>query len=519
MNTHKLFSELDKAIRLTSSKTEQLKTNDLSLRDRIKSHFKDKGWNIPVFCRQGSYPLNTNLNPIKDGEYDLDDGVYFICPRSDRESVSTYHGRITEAVDGHAKEVIDKNTCVRVVYADGHHIDLPCYWMEQDGDTPELAHKSKEFIKSDPKEFKSWVDSKISQSNSNGQLRRMIRYFKAWMDYRENCNSSLNLASGFIWTILVCENFVKSDRDDSAFKDVAEAIKNKLDANFSCYRPTTPQHEDLLEGYSKDSLLKELANLVKNAQDAIDAESEEESADCWRKIFGDRFPKGEKPKTGGKTKTSAVVAPPVVAATKPYYEPSNAKHAMTMEITNDLMSKVHECFPKLHHSPERSEITGTMSFCSKYEMKKNGLGNVVPAKPDDPDSFSGEYRIRIDLPSTGIPKVFETSGKISEVAQRLGMKQIDLHVFPDGSCCLDYITTMMPANLDIYQFITNKVYPFLAWQAYFDKYEMCPPCGEHSHNPAEALNELKADIRNLGRNDLCFCGSGKKFKRCCLGKM
>ena len=29
--------------------------------------------------------------------------------------------------------------------------------------------------------------------------------------------------------------------------------------------------------------------------------------------------------------------------------------------------------------------------------------------------------------------------------------------------------------------------------------------------------ETKAE-RNLGRNDICYCGSGKKFKYCCIGK-
>jgi len=50
------------------------------------------------------------------------------------------------------------------------------------------------------------------------------------------------------------------------------------------------------------------------------------------------------------------------------------------------------------------------------------------------------------------------------------------------------------------------------------------------HNPAQSENELTPGPRHLtpipgggrppkiGRNDLCPCGSGKKYKRCCLGK-
>jgi hypothetical protein len=31
--------------------------------------------------------------------------------------------------------------------------------------------------------------------------------------------------------------------------------------------------------------------------------------------------------------------------------------------------------------------------------------------------------------------------------------------------------------------------------------------------------ELKEKYKNLGRNDICICGSGKKYKKCCLTKI
>ena len=301
MDTHKLFSIFNSAIKLSDSKVSKLKGNRIALRNKIKDYFKDKGWTAPMFYSQGSFPLKTNLNPIKkvteEGikeEYDLDDGVYFFCPESDRKEPATYHDRIMKAVKGHAKSEKDKSTCVRVIYADGHHIDLPSYWLEKDGDIPQLTHKSDGYTESDPKAFKDWVDSKISTANSNGQLRRLIRYFKAWKDYREDKNSNLKLPSGFILTILACQNFSKDDRDDLALKNTTEAIKNKLFSNFSCYRPTVPKDEDLLNNYSKDTVLRELDKFFSNAQKAINSDCEEKASGLWRKVFGDRFPLGKK---------------------------------------------------------------------------------------------------------------------------------------------------------------------------------------------------------------------------------
>lgn len=324
MNTHKLFLNFDSIIRLNDSKIAKLKSNRNALRKRIRDHFQANGWDSPKFYSQGSFPLNTNLNPIKKQipngdikeEYDLDDGVYFICERSDRKEANTYHDRIKKAVDGHASNVIDKTTCVRVVYSDGHHIDLPSYWIEKNGGIPQLTHKSKGYTDSDPKAFKDWVDNKISAANSNGQLRRIIRYLKAWKNYRENKNNSLKLPSGFILTILACQNFSKNDRDDLSFKETILAIKNTLSTNFVCYRPTVPTNEELLSGFSRDTVLKEFGDVVSKAQNAETADCEKQASEFWRQIFGDRFPLGSESKNQLATANS--VQTPRVQVSAPW---------------------------------------------------------------------------------------------------------------------------------------------------------------------------------------------------------
>ena len=305
MNTDKLFKNYDDKIKLASSKKDRLKQNRRALRKKIKTHFKENDWGNPKFSSQGSFPLDTNLNPIKvvteDGddkeEYDLDDGVYFICSENDRVTTQTYHNRILKAVEGHADSEVDKTTCVRVIYADGHHIDLPIYWSAEKDNIPQLAHKSKDFIDSDPKAFKEWVENQVAEASSNGQLRRIIRYFKGWKNYREDSNSNVNLPSGFILTILICDNLSKNDRDDLAFRDTLQNIKNTLDGNYSCYRPTTPTDEELLEKYSKDTFLNELSMALKNANKAVDSDCKKTSSEHWRKLFGERFPLGDEKET------------------------------------------------------------------------------------------------------------------------------------------------------------------------------------------------------------------------------
>ena len=313
MSKDKSFEEFDRKVKLTDSKRSKLNNNRDTLRGKVKEHFKTRNWKLPRFYSQGSFPLRTNLNPIKKTatgdsakeKYDLDDGVYFICPISERESVETYHGRVGAAVAGHASEVKDKNTCVRVVYKDGHHIDLPIYWMENKDSIPKLAHKSKGFVDSDPKAFGDWVNQNIQNAGHNGQLRRIIRYLKAWKDSREDNNSSLKLPSGFILTILACENYVGDKSDAIALRDTVENIKNYLSSSFSCYPPTASEGEDLLAKYDQGTCLKEFRMFSKNADDAVNTSSGKQPSECWTKIFGGRFPSSGRDSSGAKRATTS----------------------------------------------------------------------------------------------------------------------------------------------------------------------------------------------------------------------
>ena len=40
----------------------------------------------------------------------------------------------------------------------------------------------------------------------------------------------------------------------------------------------------------------------------------------------------------------------------------------------------------------------------------------------------------------------------------------------------------------------------------------------HMHNSAQKPETYRRPEPKTGRNDLCPCGSGKKYKHCCLGK-
>mgnify|MGYP000731212906 CR=1 FL=1 len=300
---HKEFIGFNKNIKLTENKRQSLITSRNELRRKIKTWFKTNQPNElqPKFSSQGSFAMNTIINPIvqedEDGKkfykYDLDDGVYFIetGDEDNKRGIHTWHDWIYDAVDNHTGEpTIRKTTCIRVVFADGHHIDIPIYYKNS-GEI-ELAHKAKGWLLSDPKEFYQWFNSLKTT-----QLERLVRYLKAWKNYRESNNTNLVLPSGFALTILATNNYVAKDNDDESLLETVRSICSSLNSKFECIRPTTPVGEDVFENYSDSkriNFLNTLDSLMRDLERAKNENNFKKASEILvNNQFGNRFPIGE----------------------------------------------------------------------------------------------------------------------------------------------------------------------------------------------------------------------------------
>lgn len=293
-NIQKAFNQFNDIITLKGIKRDNLITGRNGLRNRIKSKFDEKKRLQPKFCMQGSFAMKTTVNPVGDKEYDVDDGVY-IQGYSEKDisewpSVQTVHNWIREAVQNYtSNEPIDKNTCIRVVFANKYHIDLPIYIQKDENIY--LAHKEKGWTISDPKEFTDWIIDKVKGYEE--QLRSNVKYLKAWKDY-----SNIDL-KGIEITILVANNFYRSSENDlNSLLGTVANINNMLKYNFSCKKPVKP-YEDLFKEKSdtqQEQILKSLERLEEQLNKAANEEDIDKIYDILNKVFGDRFPKIEKDK-------------------------------------------------------------------------------------------------------------------------------------------------------------------------------------------------------------------------------
>ncbi|MGE7121585.1 CBASS cGAMP synthase [Peribacillus sp. NPDC046944] len=299
-----LFLKFNEEIKLSSEKKKSLRTSRNSIGKDIQKYF-DETLKVkkPKFWGQGSYMMNTIIKPI-DGEYDIDSGVYLMHLSDTEEenwpATSTVHSWVKKAVENcTSTPPEDKNTCIRVIYKDDYHIDLPIYIKHKDMDHPKLAHKSKGWVDSDPKELTNWFRDEVQDKSD--QLKRIVRYFKAWKDFKANGDI---FPSGMIFTILAANNYVDGyeEDDDSAFIAVAKEIYETLEESFTLERPVFP-NEELLDDWSdsaKTKFMTKLSSLITNGQKALEEENKEKASETWIKIFGDRFPKYTSPKGENK---------------------------------------------------------------------------------------------------------------------------------------------------------------------------------------------------------------------------
>lgn len=316
-NLHNVFTEYNTIIRLSGPKRQELIIVRNNLRSRIQHRHEQfagiiKPYDYLQFQSQGSFVMDTIITPVHD-DYDLDDGIYFIgkLSRDWRPDPAVFHKMVIEAIgsnyDG-VEKVIDKATCVRVLYKSGFHIDLPIYYADN-LECPDLADKIKKWILSNPVEFIAWFEEKTRSGfekaflyesamfdkyerwltdirKQDVQLRRIVRYLKAWGDLRRE-----EMPCGLVMTILAANNHYEHDRDDIALKETLILIQATLKKSFKCERPTTPEGEDLLASYkNKEAFMNYLGQFVENAKQALMEQDPQKACKYWQKSLSERFP-------------------------------------------------------------------------------------------------------------------------------------------------------------------------------------------------------------------------------------
>lgn len=191
---------------------------------------------------------------------------------------------------------------------------------------------------------------------------------------------------------------------------------------------------------------------------------------------------------------------------------------MEIILTEKDKQEILQEFPLLNCSLKQQVIWGTLEIACSFDSDTEEI--ILGSSSDDYEYIEDSYEIRIDfnqLNLWGLPKVFEESSAILDFACSTGMDPGDLHLYDDRSCCLGIFPDF--CWLGAANYITNEILPFFYWQSHFRIHgeEARKGYSHGSKGIEEAMSiPVKEVLKGHNRNKPCPCGSGKKYKNCCI---
>lgn len=280
------FKQFNDTIKLTEARKEKILNSRNAIREKIRTYMKNKlKLEQPKFMWQGSFAINTALNPINGNEVDIDDGMYLnhLSKIDERlwPSPKEVHNMILAALEGHTQNGCeDKTSCVRVIYNNFYHVDIPVYIIRE-GHAKLANIKTNKWEISDSKDFRDW----FYKYRKDEQANRIVRYLKAWRDFNVYDFSSIEL------TILVVNNYVQDADDGQSLSATVEKIYSDICMNRKVVKPVAPRENLWCEKTNKiDTLIFNFEQLKKDLKSACTNKSKNRATLILQEQFGDRFP-------------------------------------------------------------------------------------------------------------------------------------------------------------------------------------------------------------------------------------
>jgi hypothetical protein len=265
-------------VNLPQAIKDKLRDHREANRNRLKQNRPDEiRLGDDHFIPQGSMAINTTVQEAENA-YDIDDGVWFHAEDLKKSNGTDLTSKETQEMVRDALEDSKFNkqpeihhNCVRVFYAEGHHVDMPAF-RKFDADTAnerqELAGADG-FAASDPTEINIWFENRVETLNdqregAGSQMRVMVRLLKRFARSR---GDEWDMPNGLKLTMLIDECFQTGYvRDDEAFYWLLAKLQTRLVVSLEVEnRAQTKTPKDKLTKTTSDSNMVELRKRVGEA--------------------------------------------------------------------------------------------------------------------------------------------------------------------------------------------------------------------------------------------------------------
>ena len=282
------------------------------------------------YIPQGSWIHETIIKPVDDDdEFDADILLEFVEHDDWDDDPVAYLDGMGEALGAHGtyRAMIDPkehSRCVRVIYANEHHLDIVAYRILDDGRKVIVNRDTRDWEDTDPEGFTAWIRDKDTIADRN--FRKVIRLLKYLRDYQEIFGETPSI----ILTALAGAPVTayRKAAAPGSYADVPTALRSIV-ADLNAYlqaNPTIPTVEDpsgaahpdgtpvtfdhRWDQHVYDTLRNDMAQLDADVNAAYTEADSDRSVELWQHIFGDGF-KGPEPKKSSKP---PVLPPPATGS-------------------------------------------------------------------------------------------------------------------------------------------------------------------------------------------------------------
>lgn len=259
------------------------------LREELKGSF---GCDVR-FWLQGSYKSHTLIKPIdKFSSYDIDVGVYLFFDAEEEEVNSkdvkdTLKDALLSycAINNEAKIQESKNACEGLIFSSFLTIDTPIYYKT---DKKIKLATDKGWSDSDPKAIQDWLTNSHASKADRALMKRLVRYFKAWVNVQWHGTSFKKIPSLAINVLVACHLNIHA-REDDCFIHTVLGICEQLEHSTEVINPLNGSN---LLAMPEDALTfarQKLQQLKNVCLDCVDA-SENEKNIKFSNLFQHYFP-------------------------------------------------------------------------------------------------------------------------------------------------------------------------------------------------------------------------------------
>ncbi len=318
---------LKDVVNINQGRLDELKVNVEAVFEALESA-DSLGGAVVRYIPQGSWPHRTIIKPIDENEFDADILVEFVSHEDwdqrpvayldGLEAALVEHGTYGDMLDG-----VNHSRCVRVVYANQHHLDIVAYRILDDGRKVIVNRDTQDWEDTDPEGFTDWIWNK--DKIADGNFRKVIRLLKYLRDFHGVFEGTPSI----ILTALAGQEVtaVKKAGKPGCYANVPTALRNVV-ADLNTYlqaNPTIPTIEDpsgaahpdgtpvtfdhRWDQATYDTLRASISDLAAAIDAAYAEPDSDHSVELWQAIFGDGF-KGPEPNKSKNT----VLPPPATGA-------------------------------------------------------------------------------------------------------------------------------------------------------------------------------------------------------------